>query len=63
MLSSCKRQYEVSYIIDNDVYQIVEIQKGKKVEAVSAPQKENKVFIGWMYEGNLFSFDSKIEKI
>lgn len=62
MLSSCKRQFEVSYIIDNDVYQIVEIQKGKKMEAVLAPQKENKVFVGWMYEGNLFSFDSKIEK-
>ncbi|MCM1260866.1 MAG: hypothetical protein NC182_07040 [Prevotella sp.] len=61
-LTSCTNSYQVNYIIDNDVYQTVEIQKGKRAEAILAPQKENQVFIGWMYEGKLFSFDNKIEK-
>ncbi|MCM1513622.1 MAG: hypothetical protein NC090_01365 [Anaeroplasma bactoclasticum] len=61
-LTSCTNSYQVNYIVDNEVYQVIEIQKGKQAEVILAPQKENQVFIGWMYEGKLFSFDSKIEK-
>ena len=62
ILSSCRCQCEVNYIVDNEIYQIIKIQKGKMVDAILAPQKENQVFMGWMYEGELFSFDDKIEK-
>lgn len=60
--TSCTHSYQVKYIVDNEIYQIVKIQKGKMVDDILAPQKENQVFMGWMYEGELFSFDDKIEK-
>lgn len=62
ILSGCKKKYQVSFVVEGNVKEVVEVKKGETVSKISDPTKENNDFIGWYDGDNLFDFNTKINK-
>lgn len=51
-----KSVYTVSFMVDDSVYQTIEIEENKTIFEPVVPEKEGYVFAGWYYEGVPFDF-------
>ena len=54
--------YEVTFIVDNEIYETVEVRKNTTLESVPTPAKEGYAFIGW-YEDNDTVYESSNMRI
>ena len=52
-----KSVYTVSFMVDDSVYQTIEIEENKTIFEPVVPEKEGYVFAGWYYEGVPFDFE------
>lgn len=59
-LTACKKKYKISFIVDGNVQEVVEVKKGESVTKITDPSKENYDFIGWFEGANEFDFETKI---
>lgn len=62
LFTSCKKTYEVSFIVDDKIIEIQTINKGAKASLVEAPNVENYIFLGWYNEDDVFDFETVIAK-
>ena len=46
---------------DGSVLETQKIKEGQKIERPNDPTKENHVFIGWMYENELYDFSKEVK--
>ena len=55
--------YEVTFVVDNEIYETVEVRKNTTLESVPTPTKEGYAFIGW-YEDNdtVYESNQRIKK-
>lgn len=55
--------YEVTFVVDNEIYETVEVRKNTTLESVPTPTKEGYAFIGW-YEDNdtVYESNTRIKK-
>ncbi|MGP1414192.1 MAG: leucine-rich repeat protein [Bacillales bacterium] len=51
-----KDKFKLEFIVDEQLYKVIEVKKGEIVGAVSAPEKEGYIYQGWYDE-----FDNKFE--
>lgn len=55
--------YKVTFVVDNEIYQTVEVRKDTKLDNIEVPTKDGYAFIGWYDEdNNVFESDQKITK-
>lgn len=61
LITSCSKKCTVKFISDENLYTSIQVEKGQCVENVEI-SKENYLFDGWMYNGETFNFETKIDK-
>ncbi len=59
-LTSCAKKYTVSFYVDDQIIEEIEVKKRKTITPINDPNKENHIFIGWYNKDELFSFNTKI---
>lgn len=62
IVSGCKKTYQVTFKVDNEIYQQIDVKKNQTVEQIINPEKQNYVFKGWYENEQLFDFNTKIKK-
>ena len=54
---------EVTFVVDNEVYETVEVRQNNTLETIPTPSKDGYAFIGWYdADDNVFSSTTKISK-
>lgn len=54
---------QITFVVDNEIFNTVEIRPNTKLTETSTPTKEGYAFIGWYdSEGNIYSSNTKIDK-
>ena len=56
-----KSVYIVTFMVDDSVYQTIEVEENKTIFEPVVPEKEGYVFAGWYYEGVPFDFELGIQ--
>ena len=56
-----KSVYTVTFMVDDSVYQTIEVEENKTIFEPVVPEKEGYVFAGWYYEGVPFDFELGIQ--
>ena len=65
VLSSCNKEQEkvtVTYIIDDEVYEVCELLIGEKASNIEAEKKDNLVFTGWKLRNEEYDFSKPVTK-
>lgn len=53
--------YEVTFVVDNEIYETVELRKDTTLKEVPVPTKDGYAFIGWYdHDGNVYEKGNKI---
>lgn len=54
---------QITFVVDNEIFNTVEIRPNTKLTETPTPTKEGYAFIGWYdSEGNIYSSNTKINK-
>lgn len=55
-------KFTVSFVVENETYNTVEIETNKKVDEPNEPEVKNYKFLGWYLGSQEWDFEDKITK-